>query len=115
MRGIQLFHYKYLLDHLRKLQQVETFELPCEHANMIIQQEEKLKDIYNNYQLAIENVSFIIKQFEEHKRSIKKVMVHHQKFCSKHSKRKKVQLPALNNMQGLLFLLYFLQYFSEIN
>ena len=77
MRGIQLFHYKYLLESLHRLKPAEAADIPAEHTDMILRQEEKLKDIYNNYQLAMGQVSAIIKQFEEQQLAIRRLISHH--------------------------------------
>lgn len=79
MQAIQLFHYKCLMEYLYKLQQQNMYHLPCEHAELIAQHVDKLKEIYTNYQLALDQVSFIITQYEDHKRSIRKLVKHHKR------------------------------------
>lgn len=89
MQAIQLFHYKAFLNYLHKLRQAESSELSCEHMNMITQHEEKLKAIYDNYQAALEQVSDIIRQFDDHKQSIRRLMILH-KQQRKHFKKKNI-------------------------
>ena len=74
MQGIQLFEYKSLLESLNKLKQVDIFTLPEEEADSVLTQEKKLHDIYKNYQLSLQQVSDHIRQFEEHKNSIRRLM-----------------------------------------
>lgn len=93
MQGILLFHYKTLEDYLNKLQQAEVYNLPCEHEKLILEHEERLKEIYINYQEALKQVSIILKEFEEHKQSIRSLMYHH-KQCRKQTKKKEINRVA---------------------
>ncbi|CAN5871767.1 hypothetical protein BH11BAC4_BH11BAC4_04580 [soil metagenome] len=77
MQGIQLFDYKYFLEHLRKLREADTYHFPCEHAVVIAAHEDKLKEIYQSYQLAMEDVSTIVRQFDEQKLAIRRLVNHH--------------------------------------
>jgi len=74
MQGIQLFEYKSLLESLNKLKQVDIFNLPGEEADSVLNEEKKLHDIYKNYQLSMQQVSEYIRQFEEHKNAIRRLM-----------------------------------------
>ncbi len=42
--------------------------------------EVKLKEIYSNYQLALNHVSIIISQYEDHKRSVRKLVKQHKSY-----------------------------------
>ena len=87
MQAILLVHYKALQQYLHKLQEEEAFYLPCEHSDVIMQHEEKLKEIYNNYQETLEQVSLIIKQFDEHKQAIRRLMALHKQCHIKYCRR----------------------------
>lgn len=89
MQGILLFHYKTLQEYLNKLQEEEVYNLPCEHEGQILQHEQKLKEIYINYQEALIQVSVILKEFEEHKQSIRRLMYNH-KQCRKQTRKKEI-------------------------
>lgn len=80
MRAIQFFQYKCLEEYLQKLQQEDLFDLPGEHKDIMIQHAEKLKEIYCNYRLSLEQVSVIITQYEEHKRTIMRLIKQHKSY-----------------------------------
>ncbi len=80
MQAIQFFHHKCLMEFLLKLQQESISPFPFEHAELIVQHEVKLKEIYSNYQLALNQVSIIISQYEDHKRSVRKLVKQHKSY-----------------------------------
>jgi len=82
MQGIQLFEYKSLQEYLQRIRQDELCTMPCEHTEQVAAYEEKLNEIYSNYQMAWEQVSVTIRQFEEHKLSIRRLLSQH-KSCRK--------------------------------
>jgi hypothetical protein len=109
MQGIQLFHYKYLLEQLQSLRDTQMQGFTCEHSDMILEQEEKLKKIYADYQHAMEDVSAIIKQFSDEKHAIKRLMFHH-KQCLKQVKKRKMEMMIINKASQILILINFFQH-----
>jgi len=93
MQGIQQFHFKSLQQYLQKLLQDDLFNLPCEHVELIKRHEEKLNELYTNYLASLERVSHAISQFEDHKRSIRRLIIHH-KQCKKVQRKR--PLPPLH-------------------
>ncbi len=77
MHGIQLFHYKALQHYLKKLKEEGAHEAGCEHSQLVLMHEQRLEDIYSNYQVAMEKVSFIVKEFDEHMQSVRKLVRNH--------------------------------------
>jgi hypothetical protein len=77
MQGIQSFDYKLLLGHLHRLHEAGTFLVPCEHSQLILEQEERLIETYRNYLVAVEDVAMIIRQFEEQKLAIRRLVTIH--------------------------------------
>jgi BMFP domain-containing protein YqiC len=49
---------------------------PCEHVALILEHEKKLHEIYTNYKQARDEVGLVIKQFEEHKLTIMRVIAY---------------------------------------
>ncbi len=77
MQGIQFFEYKNLKNALDKLQNTEEGNLPAQQPDAVIEYDEKLNEIYGNYRLALQEVALVIKQFEEHKLSIRRLVASH--------------------------------------
>jgi hypothetical protein len=90
MQGIQLFEYKTLLESLNKLKEREYFHLPEEQSEIVLQKENRLKEIYSNYQLSLEQVSACIRQFEQHKNAIRKLMKDNKQY-QRHTRKKELR------------------------
>ena len=88
MQAIQLFEYKYLQENLQKIQQEDLYDLPCEHSEMILQYQDKLKEIYEQYQLALEQVSAVIDMYNKQKLATRRLISHHRS-CKKVLSKKK--------------------------
>ena len=77
MQGIQFFEYKTLKNTLDKLQETLASRLLEEQRDAVVEYDEKLTEIYGNYRLALEDVAQFIKQFEDHKLSIRRLAASH--------------------------------------
>jgi hypothetical protein len=75
MQGILRTHYKLVEQYLNKLQEESVVNPLCTYGESILQHKNKLNEIYENYREAFEQMSMIIKQFEEHKQSVKRLVV----------------------------------------
>lgn len=82
MQGIKFFEYKYLLDNLNRLKEDNTSLFPEGHGEQILHSEEKLLKIYEDYRISLVRVAEIIKQFDDHKMAIRKLVSRH-KNCKK--------------------------------
>ncbi|MBP9099087.1 MAG: hypothetical protein KBF74_09750 [Ferruginibacter sp.] len=80
MQGIQFFEYKYLLDNLQKLKEEEHIAFSDEHNNQVMESEKKLKHIYEEYRLSLVHIADIIRQFEEHKLSVRRLVNYHKSY-----------------------------------
>lgn len=74
MQGISLADFKKLLASLNNLSQIEMMDFTEDHFKKVIEKEKRLKEIYANYQLSLQLVSENIRQFEDHKLAIRKLM-----------------------------------------
>ena len=81
-------HFKQVKKYLFELQQVELFELPCNHLVDIVEHEKKLAEIYENYKTALLNVEALIKEFNDHKKSVRRLIIDHKR-C-----KKLIRMPA---------------------
>ena len=88
MQGILMSHFNQVKKYLFELQQVELFELPCNHLADIVEHENKLSEIYKNYKEALLHVETLIKDFDDHKKSVRRLIIEHKR-C-----KKLVKLPA---------------------
>lgn len=77
MQGIQFYEFRTLKDSLDKLKETGFDNLPKEHVEMIVEYESKLNMIYTDYRLRLQEVATVIRQFEEHKLSIRRLMSQH--------------------------------------
>lgn len=82
MQGILMSHFKQVKKYLFELQQVEQFELPCNHLADIVEHENKLATIYENYKAALVNVQTLINEFDDHKKSVRRLIIEHKR-CKK--------------------------------
>lgn len=82
MQGILLSHFNQVKKYLNDLQQIELFDLPCNHLTAIIEHEQKLVEIYENYKTALSQVETLIKEFDGHKKSVRRLIIHHKR-CRK--------------------------------
>ena len=88
MNAIQRYHYDRLQDYLKHLQkESEIFQLPVEHIIEIMEMEERLKQLYGNYQSSLLQVAELIKQYEREHRSVKRLMSSHKNYCKKNCKK----------------------------
>ncbi len=74
MQGIRTAEFKILLDSLSNLRQVGTPVLPEDQFETVVEKEKELKEIYANYKTSLQQVSENIRQFENHKHSIRRLM-----------------------------------------
>jgi DNA-binding NtrC family response regulator len=75
MRAILYSNYKTVEDYINKLQeQNQNEQLTSIDDEVILEQKQKLQEIYNNYKRTFEMLLNTVKQFEEQKRHIKKLL-----------------------------------------
>ena len=78
MNAIQRYQYdrlQKLLKHLQK--ESETFHLPAEHLNKINEKEERLNQLYIDYQSSLLQVFELIQQYEQERQAIKCLLNSH--------------------------------------
>lgn len=71
IHGIQHYRYKKLHDKLRVLPRKALTE---EEINIIDAHFQLLEELYHSYQKSVENVSILVKQFEQHEVAIRKIV-----------------------------------------
>ena len=86
MQGITLFEYKSLLESLKKLSQYEISGVSEDQVETVIENELKLKEIYAEYVVSLEQVSENIKQFEKHKHSIRRFIKKNRQYLKESKK-----------------------------
>lgn len=86
MQGITLFEYKSLLESLKKLSQYEISGVSEDQVETVIEKELKLKEIYAEYVVSLEQVSENIKQFEKHKHSIRRFIKKNRQYLKESKK-----------------------------
>jgi hypothetical protein len=91
MQGIPLTEFKKLLASLSNLKQIHTADLSKDQFENVIEKEKRLKEIYANYQLSLQQVSENIRQFEHHKNTVRKLMKENRHFLKD---KKKVSVSA---------------------
>jgi hypothetical protein len=74
MQGIKLSEYKILLTSLNQLREVDNLNLSEEQFRTILDREERLKEVYRDYLRSLEQVSENIRQFEDLKNSIRRLI-----------------------------------------
>ncbi len=76
MQGILRSHYKLVENYLNKLLAENALHVPCTyHYESILEHKEKLKDIYENYQKSLSQMAELIKQFDDHKQSVRRLII----------------------------------------
>lgn len=75
MQGILRSHYKLAEEYLNKLQEENLANQHCPYYETIFEYKVRLYEIYTNYRETFEQMSIITKQFEEHKQSIKRLVI----------------------------------------
>ncbi len=104
MQAIQRYHYNRLQQFLYQLQQEsEAYELPTHHRNSIVEQEEKLKQLYVNYQQSLQQVAILIKQYEIEHQSVRRLVNSHKQLAKVRLKTritKEFLLPAKVNLES---------------
>lgn len=76
MQGILRSHYKLIEDYINKLLAENVLDVPCPYQyESILAHKEKLNEIYDNYQETLSQMSTLIKQFEEHKQSVRRLII----------------------------------------
>jgi hypothetical protein len=88
MQGILMSHFQQVKKFLSELQQVELFDLPCTHLNNIVEHEQRHAEIYQKYKTALFNVETLIKEFDVHKKSVRRLIIEHKR-C-----KKLIRIPA---------------------
>lgn len=91
MHAIQRYHYIRLQRYLTQLQrESKFFQLPGEHLNLILQQEKKLVQLFNNYQAALQTVAELIKQYEQENQSVRRLISTHKQHRKKRNHEKEI-------------------------
>ena len=81
MNAIQRYQYDRLQELLKHLQkESETLHLPIEHLNEIVEKQERLNQLYINYQSSLLQVFELIQEYEQERRDIKCLMNNHRNF-----------------------------------
>jgi hypothetical protein len=75
MQGILHSQYKLVEEYINKLQEENLTNSYCPYYESIYKHKETLSEIYKNYREAFEQMTIIVKQFEEHKQSIKRLII----------------------------------------
>jgi hypothetical protein len=75
MRGILRSHYKQVEGHLNKLVEENILNQNYTCPETIFEHKKKLQDIYKNYRETFEKMALLTIQFEEHKHSIKRLII----------------------------------------
>ncbi len=75
MQGILHSHYKLVEEYINKLQEENLTNSYCPYYENIVRHKETLSEIYKNYRDTFEQMSFIIKQFEEHKQAVRRLII----------------------------------------
>ena len=87
MNAIQRYQYDRLQDLLKHLQkESETLHLPVEHLNEIIEKEERLNQLYINYQSSLLKVFEWIQEYEQERRAIKSLVNSHRNYRKNNKK-----------------------------
>jgi DNA-directed RNA polymerase subunit H (RpoH/RPB5) len=75
MRGILRTHYEQVDKYLNKLQEenITTKNSVCPEE--ILAHKEKLSEIYKNYRETFEKIAMLTIQFEEHRQSVKRLII----------------------------------------
>lgn len=89
-------HFNQVKKYLYDLRQIEQFELPCNHLTTIVEHDNKLAEIYENYKTAMFQVEILIKEFDEHKKSVRRLIMEHKR-CKK-LLRVSTQVMSANNL-----------------
>jgi vacuolar-type H+-ATPase catalytic subunit A/Vma1 len=97
MHGILHSHYKLVEEYINKLQEENLTNSYCPYYENILQHKQTLSEIYKNYRETFEHMSIIIKQFEEHKQSIKRLIILQKK------KKKEMLKTSHNNSPKKIF------------
>jgi len=74
MQGIPFAEFKKLLSALSNIRQHDIIHLREDQLQTVIDNEEKLKEIYSRYQMLIKQLSENVVQFENQKLVIRKLM-----------------------------------------
>jgi hypothetical protein len=91
MQGILRSHYKLVEGYISKMQAENLANYYCPYYETIFQHKEKLYEIYKNYRETFEQMSIIKKQFEEHKQSVKRLVI-----MQKNKKKEMLKLSAVS-------------------
>jgi hypothetical protein len=97
MRGILRTHYKQVEAYLKKLQEENAANSYCPFYENIFQHKEKLQDIYKNYRETYEQMNMLTLQFEEHKQSVKRLVI-----MQKNKKREMLKRNKVNEKYSLV-------------
>ena len=82
MQGILASQFNQVKKYLLNLQQVDLLKSSCNHNELIQEHETKLSEIYDNYKKALSKIEVHIKEFDAHKKSVRRLIVEHKK-CKK--------------------------------
>ena len=92
MQGILRSHYKTVEEYINKLHKENVTYQYCPYYETIFQHREKLYDIYKNYRETFEQMTIIIRQFEEHKQSVKRLII-----LQKNKKKEMLKVSSTSN------------------
>ena len=76
MQGIPHFQYKYLLQVLQKLQETQLHDPSGTYAEMVHAEQQKLIEIYSKYKQTLDEVSDLVKQFDERKLATRRLIAY---------------------------------------
>jgi LPS O-antigen subunit length determinant protein (WzzB/FepE family) len=96
MQGILRSHYKTVEEYLNKLQEENLANQYCPYYETIFEHKAKLYDIYKNYRETFEQMTMIVKQFEEHKQSVKRLII------MQKNKKKEMQKLSANSSKSFV-------------
>ncbi|HPH85113.1 MAG TPA: hypothetical protein PLC48_06615 [Ferruginibacter sp.] len=80
MQGIPFFHFKTMYDCLCRLQaQAEYLQLPVEEIRALSLQKENLQEIYRQYEVLLQQVALVVKQYDVEQKSVRRLISNHKR------------------------------------
>lgn len=105
MQAIQRYHYNRLQQFLDQLQnESEAYELPAHHLISIVEQEEKLRQLYISYQQSLQQVASLIKEYQLEYQSVKRLVNSHKQLTKHQAKigvMKECLMPDKVTLKGI--------------
>ncbi|MDN3656784.1 hypothetical protein QWZ08_14150 [Ferruginibacter paludis] len=92
MQAIQRYHYDRLRGYLNLLQkEAEFYQLPEGHLLSIIEQGNKLQDLFTNYHEALAFIEILIKQYDSEYHAVRRLMHLHKQYRKSFPKNNSLQ------------------------